>query len=439
MNDKEAREYLEEAARYGGGCEPERLLALCGRLGNPQQGLPCIVIAGTNGKGSAAAYISTVLACAGYRTGRFTSPAVFDCRERIQVNGRPVTRQGFREGLERVREAAEAMTSEGLPQPVAFEMELAAAFLYFKKKGCDVAVLEAETDSEAGVAAVAGTPLAAVFTPIGIEHAEHVWKAGESIETIAEGKARIIQNGCAVISAKQRKEAEAVLACRAEERGSSLIMVSDADLKQVKYGMEKQHFSYGGFKSLTITMGGKYQVMNGALAVETIKILQQYGFTVTEKQLREGLLKTEWKGRFTIIARKPLFLIDGAHTPDAAGQLAESLRSYLPGKRMIFITGMLKDSACEQILNAWAGLAEHIVTVKVPGHKETMEAYELAKEAQKCHPSVTAADSLEEAAELGLLLAGKDGVIVAAGSLLYLGALTKIIENRDKNRRTPPR
>lgn len=431
MEYKEAMEYMEEVNRYGSELGLDNMRELCGRLGNPQNELRFIHIAGTNGKGSVVAYLSTIYKTAGYKTGRYISPVIFEYRERIQVNGRPITKKALCECLYQIREAIDEMLKEGLKHPTPFEIETAMAFLYFKKMECDIVILETGLGGLTDATNIVATAIAAVFTSISMDHMQYL---GKTQEEIAENKAGIIKNGCYVISMEQKPEVLPVLKERAKDCGSSFSAVDADKITRVKYGVEKQRFSYGGFKDLEIRLAGQYQIVNAALAVEVVKILSPADYPVKEKELRKGLVQTVWPGRFMVIGKRPLFIADGAHNEDAARKLAESIRFYFTNKKIIYIMGILRDKEYDKIIRETYELAADIITVTAPDNPRAMHAYDLAKEVREFHPRVTASDSLEEAVELSYLLADKDSVIIAFGSLSYLGALIEIVENRDKIR-----
>ena len=431
MNYKEAMEYMEEINRYGSVLGLDNMRELCGRLGNPQNDLRFIHIAGTNGKGSVLAYLSTVFKAAGYKTGRYISPVIFEYRERIQINGRPITKQALCECLEEIKEMIDKIVEDGLPHPTPFEIETAMAFLYFKKMKCDIVILETGMGGLSDATNIISNTVAAVFTSISMDHMQYL---GKTQEEIAENKAGIIKNGCYVISAAQKPEVLSILMKRAEDKNSPFFVVEEKKITRIKYDVEKQRFSYEGYKDLEIGLAGKHQIMNAALAVKVIEVLGQSGCPVKEKALRAGLADTVWHGRFSVIGRKPLFIADGAHNEDGAKKLADSIRFYFTNKKIIYIMGILRDKEYDKIIGETYELAQDIITITPPGNPRAMHAYDLAKEAEKFHPRVTASDSLEEAVELSYLLADKDSVIIAFGSLSYLGVLMRIIENRDRIR-----
>ena len=425
MNEREAMEFVEEASRFGIVPGLDSIRELCRRLGDPQIELRFIHVAGTNGKGSVSAYIASVLQCAGYRVGRYISPVIFEYRERIQVNGKNITKKFLCYGMERIRDACKEMTREGLPHPTPFEIETALGFLYFLEKDCDVVVLETGMGGELDATNIVENTVAAVLTSISIDHKQFL---GNTLEEIARHKAGVIKTGCTVISAGQSPEVMSVLRSQAGELDCPFTALDPGKLSGVHYGLERQRFNYGSYMGLEISLAGKFQIENAALAVEALDALKRRGFSVSEEQLRRGLARTMWPGRFMIIKKHPLFIVDGAHNEDAARRLAESVELYFTNRRIIFIIGVLRDKEYEKIIALTAKFAAHIITVTPPANPRALSAYELAQEAVRIHPGVTAVDSLEEAVEMSFLLADKKSVVIAFGSLSYLGRLMEVVD-----------
>ena len=434
MKYTEAMAYMESIQSYG--CVPglANIRQLCRRIGDPQDKLKFVHIAGTNGKGSVLAYVSTILQGAGYKVGRYISPTISDYRERFQINGKMISRQAFCKYLETVKEAAEGMRTENLPQPTPFEMETAVSFLYFLDKKCDIVILETGLGGTSDATNVIPAPLCAVITSVSMDHMAYL---GSSLSEIAAHKAGIIKAPCHVVSCRQNEEVKHIIEQTAQKQGCPLCIADVTQASGIKYTIKKQSFCYGGYKNLSITMAGLHQIENAVLAVEAIRTLQNEGFTVSEEQLREGLLRTKWPGRFSIIGKNPLFVIDGAHNEGAAAMLAESVRYYFKDKRILYIMGVLRDKEYDKILRLTAPLAEHIITMTPPHQTRALDGYELAKEAEKYHNCVTVADSMQEAVEIAYLLAenDRDTVIIAFGSLTILDGLIHIVEHRDTIRR----
>lgn len=429
MTQKEALEYIESIQSRGIVPGLSSIRELCDRLGNPQDALRFVHIAGTNGKGSTLAFVSGILRCAGYRVGRYISPVIFQYRERIQVGERPISQSALCEGVELVREACEKMCEEGWPQPTPFEVETALAFWYFRKKKCDIVVLETGMGGLLDATNLISTTVTSVITSVSMDHMKFL---GDTLEQIAAQKAGIIKDNSPVVLLKQREEVIRVVEREAAEKHAPLVLADSGKASCVRYGMERQTFDYDGLRNLEISLAGQFQIDNAVLAVETIRTLEGQGYSVREDALRRGLKEAAWPGRFQVLGKKPLFVVDGAHNEDAAQKLVSSIELYFTNRRIIYIMGILKDKDHRRIIDLTHSYADQIITVTPPNNPRAMHSYELAREIAGVHPKVTAVDSLEEAVEMSLLLAGKEDVILAFGSLSYLGRLTEIVARRQR-------
>ena len=428
MTEKECLDFMDELKKSGIVPGLGSIKELCRRLGNPQDAFPCIHIAGTNGKGSVLAYLSTVYKTAGYRVGAFSSPAVFNPRETIRVDGKNMTKKAYAEGLEKIKEAVETIKADGLPAPTAFEAEVALAFLYFADKKCDIVMLEAGMGGREDATNLITRTLAAVLMPIGMDHMQFL---GGTLDKIAYQKAGIIKKGCVAVSAVQQEEAAAKIRKEAEKQGCSCIFATVPE--KIKYGLKKQKFTYRDafgtlHKDMEITIPGVCQAENAAVAIEVVEALnRQNAFVVSEENLRRGLLETSWPGRFEVLREKPYFVIDGAHNEPAAKKLVQSVSAYFSNKRIIYIMGMLKDKEYEKVAEITYPYADQIITVTPPENKRALSAMDLAAAVSAYHPRVTTAGSVEEAVEMAYLLAGKEDVILCFGSLSFLGRVRDIL------------
>ena len=428
MTEKECLDFMDELKKSGIVPGLGSIKELCRRLGNPQDAFPCIHIAGTNGKGSVLAYLSTVYKTAGYRVGAFSSPAVFNPRETIRVDGKNMTKKAYTEGLEKIKEAVEKVKADGLPAPTAFEAEVALAFLYFADKKCDIVILEAGMGGREDATNLITRTLAAVLMPIGMDHMQFL---GGTLDKIAYQKAGIIKKGCVAVSAVQQEEAAAEIRKEAEKQGCSCIFATVPE--KIKYGLKKQKFTYRDafgtlHKDMEITIPGVCQTENAAVAIEVVEALnRQNAFVVSEENLRRGLLETSWPGRFEVLREKPYFVIDGAHNEPAAKKLVQSVSAYFSNKRIIYIMGMLKDKEYEKVAEITYPYADQIITVTPPENKRALSAMDLAAAVSAYHPRVTTAGSVEEAVEMAYLLAGKEDVILCFGSLSFLGRVRDIL------------
>lgn len=427
MNYKEARVYLDEVSKYGSVLGLESMRELLHRLGDPQNELKFIHISGTNGKGSVLAYLSTILSGAGYRTGRYISPTLFSYRERIQVDGEYIEKESLARHVTDIAAAAEDMQKAGLPSPTVFEIETALAFLYFKEKRCDIVTLEVGCGGLLDATNVITTTLMEVIASISMDHTDLL---GDTLAKIAAQKAGIIKPDTMVVSAQQKSEAAQVIEDTCKEQHCTLQMVDESKISNVHYGAEGQTFSYKTWENVAISLAGSYQIKNAALALEGVEALRKLGYALSDQQVREGLLHTAWRGRFTTLRRDPTVIIDGAHNPAAALELKESLERYFPGKTLYFVMGMFKDKDYAQVIDLTAPLARHIITVETPGNPRAMPARELAEAVGKVNPSVEWADSVAHGVEKALAMAGKEDAVIVFGSLSFLGEAADAVNEK---------
>ena len=422
MTYEEARAFIDDTSKYGYILGLDTVTELLARLGNPQDDLKFVHIAGTNGKGSILAYVSTILKEAGYRVGRYISPTIFEYRERIQVNEAYIPEEAAARLAERIYRAGQEMLREGLAHPTAFEVETAMAFLYFREMNCDLVVLETGMGGLTDATNVVKTTLVAAFASISMDHMGFL---GNTLEEIAKIKAGIIKPGIQVVSTVQKPRVRQVLMETCKERQASYREVQKTELLDQKVSLLEQSFTYGRRKKLKPGILGSCQFENAAAAVEVIDALGELGYPVSEEALERGLEQTKWPGRFTVVEKHPLFIVDGAHNRDAADRLLETLNLYVPKKRKIFIIGVLKDKEYDYMMSRLAPEAERIVTVMTPDNQRALPAEKLAEAVRPYNPHVEAAESIPEAVEKAKGYAGGDGMVLAFGSLSYLGDLIR--------------
>jgi len=426
MNYQESRKYIEDSQKYGSVLGLDNMRELMGRLGNPQDKLKIIHVAGTNGKGSVIAYLYTVLREAGYRVGRYISPALYSYRERMEVSGEAVSREDFAICLSRTAQAISQMTEEGLPHPTPFEIETAVAFLFFEMKKCELVLLEVGMGGSLDATNIIKTPVLSVLASISIDH---IGFLGNTLGEIAKTKAGIIKKGCPMITIHQKAEAENAIKDVCGICGVPFREVDGNQALVIEESPEGQSFRYEG-EEYRISLGGVYQKENAVLAIETLKMLSEIGFPTIEEQRKEGLFRTRWNGRFTVLSREPLFIVDGAHNPAAAEKMASSIRHYFDGKKIYFIIGMFRDKDYREVLSKTCSYAEKIFTIEAPDNPRALPAEELALAAREFHRDVQAMKSVEEAVETAYSLAGEEDVILAFGSLSFIGVLSETVEKR---------
>ncbi len=428
MNYEEARVYLDEVSKYGSVLGLDNMRELLGRLGNPQDDLKFIHISGTNGKGSALSYMSTILSGAGFRTGRYISPTLYAYRERIQVDGVMIDRESLAALVTVVKEAVDAMEAENKGNPTVFEVETALSFLYFKEQKCDIVVLETGLGGTLDATNVVKTTVMEMISSIGMDHMEFL---GGTLQEIAENKAGIIKPHTWVVSAEQDPQAAEVIKRVCREKDCKLSVVDPDAFQDVHYGYEKQTFTYKNWKDVEITLAGTYQVTNAALALEAVEALRKLGYSLTEEQVRKGMKAAFWRGRFSVIHKNPVVVIDGAHNPAAAKVLKDSLETYFQGKNLHFIMGVFADKDYQSVIEMTAPLAKHIITIETPGNPRALSAVKLKEAVEKVNPSVEAAGSIREAVEKSMKNAQKDDVIAAFGSLSFLGELDREVQSME--------
>ncbi|HIR14178.1 MAG TPA: bifunctional folylpolyglutamate synthase/dihydrofolate synthase [Candidatus Choladousia intestinavium] len=426
MDYGQARSYIEKLSRRGSVPGLDAVRELLGRLGNPQDDLKFIHIAGTNGKGSVLSYLSGVLTEAGWKTGRYISPTLFSYRERIQVDGEFISREDFAVLTQMAAEAAEEMEAEGIGHPTAFEVETAVSFLYFKEKQCDFVVLETGMGGRLDATNIIKTPVLSVIASISMDHIQFL---GKSLGEIAWHKAGIIKEKVPAVSAFQEAEAAAVLKQEAREKRSSLSFVDPEKISQISYGLRTQSFTYKEFEHMEISLAGKYQISNAALALEAVRALRGLGYKVEEEALRRGLKGARWRGRFEVLTERPWVVLDGAHNPDAAVKLIDSVGEYFKERKKYYIFGVFSDKEYDKIIDITAKDACRIFTVETPDNPRALPAGELAGAVKRVNPRVEAAESIPDAVRKCFSLAGCEDVILIFGSLSFLGEARKAVES----------
>lgn len=423
----DALSYIEEVTKIKGSVLGlDNVRNLCERIGNPQDQLKFVHIAGTNGKGSTLSFISTVLKEAGYKVGRYISPTIRQYRERFQVNGTMISQSAFAGYIEQISTVCEAMVNDGLPHPTAFEIETAIAFKYFADKKCDIVVLETGLGGIEDATNIITTTVLSVIVSISMDHMQFL---GNTLSEIAEKKCGIIKPGVPVLSTIQDKEAFDVIKSTAADKGSELYVLEKNNIEKIKYGLGKQSFYIDKVK-YDIALSGVWQIENAALAVMASHILRdKCGFKkITEEKIQKGLHNTEWPARFQILSKKPIFIIDGAHNEDAAKRLRETIDTYFADRNKFYIMGMFRDKEVDKVVETIAVDGQMVFTTQAPNNPRALSPVELAGIVSKYNKRVSCCDSVEEAVEFATSIATKDDVIIACGSLAYLGKIIDIFD-----------
>lgn len=434
MNYEEALYYIHNTNRFGSKLGLENMRHLLELMGNPQDKLRFVHIAGTNGKGSVAAFISSILMKAGYRTGLYTSPYIERFTERIRINSEEISWDNLARITSLVKEKIDIMTAGGMNHPTEFEVVTAVAFQYYLEQQCDVIVLEVGLGGRLDATNIIRTPLVSVITAIALDHTDIL---GDTIEKIAREKAGIIKQGGNVVIYPQDEKIAAIFRDVAQSSNCSITAVNDTMIKPGPFDEDGQYFSYGEYKNLRIRLIGQHQLSNAAVAIEAISALRHSGLKVSDQNISDGLKSAVWAGRMEILRKDPLLIIDGAHNAQGADALAETLRAYFPEKKKIFIIGVLKDKDYGQLIKAVSDMASHFLTV-TPDSQRALNGEVLADFIREYYNNigndtidVEYCTSIRDAVIKGLGLAGKDDLVCAFGSLYYIGEVRHLALNEN--------
>lgn len=423
MDYKDAISYIHSLERFGSRPGLERIGALAERLGNPQDNLKFIHIAGTNGKGSTAAFISSVLTCAGYSTGLYTSPYLIRFNERIKINGEEISDSDLAEYTYRVKTVIDKMVEEGYEHPTEFETITALAFLYYYEKKCDVVVLETGMGGRFDATNIIKCPLVSVITKISLDHTQIL---GTTLDSIAFEKAGIIKPGGIVVTYPQQKPAGDTIKAVCAERNARLIAADADEIKMVELKPGEMVFSHRDYGLIKTGIIGLHQIHNAAVALKTAGVLKSSGFAIGTEDIRTGFLKASWPGRFELIGRKPDFYIDGAHNPDGISSFVETYRRIYPEQKAIIIFGVSKDKDYHTMLRQLSDIAEWFIAVAADTPR-ALPVKTLSNEMRKYCKNVEFSDTIKEAVTMSYMKATKAHVIAALGSLFYIGQVREIV------------
>jgi dihydrofolate synthase/folylpolyglutamate synthase len=454
MTYEEALEYINGANRFGKKLGLQNIRTLLGMMGDPQKKLRFIHVAGTNGKGSTSSFIGSILSEAGYRTGIYTSPYLQRFGERIAISGPAADSRddhgsvtgsltAGRSGIYRqeisgeelaeittlVRDCADKMAKSGENLPIMFEIVTAVAFEYYRRKKCDVVVLETGMGGRFDATNVIDVPDLAVITTISRDHTQ---KLGNTLAEIAFEKAGIIKPGGDVLVYDQDREVMQVFESACRERGARFHRAAFSGIELHEFGPDGQVFSYKGLKGLKIALVGKHQLRNAAVAAEAAMILGDKGWRISETDIRRGLEAARWPGRMEILSKDPLLIIDGAHNAEGAGVLRRTLDEYFPGRPLIFIVGIAADKDYRSMMETVLPGCKKVITVTIPSNR-AIPADVLAEHAVGYCNDVIIGDTIEGAIKTGMETAGPDDVICAFGSLYYIGEIRNMFD-RNVNR-----
>ena len=420
-----AEEYLKSVRVKGSVLGLERIRKLLHLMGNPQNKLKFIHVAGTNGKGSTAALTESVLRNAGYKTGLFTSPCLSKINEQIKINGKDVPD----EELNSVASYLKPLTDSMDEPPTEFELLCCMAFEVFLHQNCDIVVLEVGMGGETDATNVIGTPEVSVITNIGLDHTDLL---GKNLEDIARVKAGIIKEKGKTVLYPNSPEVEAVIEKICKEKNNRLIKADFSSIVSKSASMEGQSFDCGERKDIFLSLLGAHQLKNAAVALAVIDTLKESGMEISEENIREGFSSVRWEGRFELISKNPIFIADGGHNPQCMEALAENVKTYLSGRSIIALTGVLADKDYGKMYDSIIPLAEKFVCITPPNPRK-LEAEKLAQHLKSKGADAIACQTITAGVDKALELAGKDGAVLCFGSLYSLGEIKSALANKLKN------
>ena len=427
MDYQEARAFI--AGKISGvHLELDRIRARLDELGNPEKNLRFLHIAGTNGKGSIAAYLSAALTRAGFCTGVYTSPVVYTYGEQFRINGKMITGEQYTQLAEKMKNAVTRMERRGLACPSNFELETVLAILFFAEQRCDYSILECGMGGRDDATNVIPAPVLAIFASISMDHTEFL---GHTLPEIAAVKAGIIKKGCmAAVTSGQQKETSDVLRSVCDSLGVLLVNGHPEQAEILENTIDGVTFRYKGLLFHT-PLAGSCQVENAVTAFEALKVLQRKEPELTDEKILEGISLADWHGRFTRIAENPDFLVDGAHNPRAADILRKSVLECYPDRRRIFILGVFADKDYREVIRRTCDLADVLLCVETPDNERALPAEKLAVTAAEIFPGkpVFAEKSIPDAVRHALALAGPEDLILSFGSLSNIGEITGLMEH----------
>lgn len=421
MNAEQAIAYIHSVCWKGSIPGLGRTQELLEKMGNPEKKLKFVHIAGTNGKGSTAAMTASILSKAGYRTGLYTSPYIYRFHERIQVDGVEISDEDLTEITEYVKPLADSMAQS----PTEFELVCCIAFEYFYRKKCEIVVLEVGMGGAWDATNVIEVPEVAVITNIGLDHTEYL---GDTVEKIAETKSGIFKpHGHAVVY-RSTPSVEAVYERVCAERDVSLRKADFDGLVLKAHTLEGQVFDCGSRKNLMLPLLGDHQLHNASVVLSIADTLIGEGWKISEQNIYDGIRDVRWPGRFDIVCRKPLFIIDGGHNPQCIEALVKNIRDYLAGKKVIALTGVLADKDYADMYKPVMPLVDRFVCITPPNPRK-LEAEQLARYLRQAGAQAQASESILDGVKKAMDLAGEDGVVLCFGSLYSIGGIRDALKD----------
>ena len=422
MNYNEALSKISSLLFLGSRPGLDRVLKLLELMGNPQDKLKYVHIAGTNGKGSTSKMISAVLTASGYKTGLFISPYIIDFRERMQINNKMISKNELSRCVEETFPIVEQLKNDGIII-TEFEYITALAFKWYAESNCDIVVLETGMGGLLDCTNVVKDTLVSVITSISYDHTAVL---GETLEEISIQKAGIIKSNSNSVYYRQGGIADKVIENSAQQLNNNLYYADELSLEVVECCIEYTKLQYNNIE-LNLHLIGEHQLKNAKLALTALQALKENcGITITDQHIAEGFSRAKMPARLELLCKEPVILIDGAHNPNGMEALGTAIRQYLPNKKVVCIMGMLKDKDSNSSLEYLDGLIEAVITLE-PDNPRKQTSEELAEKAIKFFNKVYPMESFTGAIEKALEIAGDNGAVLVCGSLYLASQLRPLL------------
>ncbi len=418
MNITEAFEFIHKTVWLGSKPGLSRTYRLLELLGNPQKELRFVHVAGTNGKGSTCACIASILGKAGLRVGLYTSPYINVFNERMQICGRMISDNELCELCEYIKPFSDSMTDD---PPTEFELITALAMEYFKRNRCDIVVLEVGLGGELDSTNVIDPPLAAVICSIGLDHTAIL---GDTVEKIAAAKAGIIKPGTKVALYDAEEGVHKVFADKCKSVGAELVRADFSKISNIRHELTHLVFDYGKYRDIELGLVGSYQPNNASVAICSIELLRECGVDIPDECIYEGLRCVSWPGRFEILGREPIFILDGAHNPHGMKATVKSLGDHFGNRKIHFVVGAMKDKDVSGMMEMLVPYSASFTTVR-PDNPRAMDENELSALLISLGANAESRSSVHDAVLRAMLLAGKNGVVACLGSLYFSGEIRR--------------
>ncbi len=421
MTCQEAIQYIHSNSWHKRKPGLERIRTLLDAIGNPQKAFRCIHVAGTNGKGSVCAMLDSILRAAGYRVGLFTSPYIRRFQERIQANGNQIGDEELAAVTAYVRPFAEAMKET----PTEFELITAIGFEYFRRVGVEYVVLEVGLGGRLDPTNVIDDPLLSIITDIDFDHTEQL---GNTIQAIAVEKAGIIKDGYPCLYGGRDSSACRTIAGVAAMRHAPFHTVDRSEYRVTNMTLSGTLFDFDCYTNLHLPLLGTYQPYNAATVLTALRILEAYGITGTEEQMRQGLANTVWPARFELMRTDPIVICDGGHNPNGVSAAVKSIQTYFPDQKINILSGVMTDKDYDEMIEALKPIAHHVYAV-CPENPRALPADRFAEHLKDHKISTTPFESIEVAVRTAVEDSRRDNLpLICLGSLYLYGSVAGVLE-----------